>query len=368
MLSALSPRPHRRGPPLSLYRWGAVSIALLFLAHAQGQTVVGLYPTYPPAGSLVGKSPQEQAAQLRSMGVTLAGGRFEDGTIPEALRQAGLKTFGLVVLFQGEEHWESHPESRPIMADGEPLFKDRWYAGVCPNQPWLRRQKLDEITEMLESGQYDVINLDFIRYPVHWEVPEPKIPDTCYCSVCLRKFQADNGISIPVAITDVPKTSAWIRANRQELWRRWRAEQISSFCAEVARLRDRIRPATLISLAAVPWRPDDYDNAIYRVVGQDFHGLARFVDVFNPMSYHVLNGRPVGWIGEVNAYFVRETGRPVWPFLIFHEDHPLDRRDWRRVYRQGLSKGAQGFIAFPFPTMVGTQGYEVFVERFSSRR
>ena len=345
-----------------------VPVALLVLARAHAQPVIGLYPTYPAAPPLAGKSPEEQAAQLRSMGATLAGGRFKDGAIPRALRQAGIKTFGLVVLFQGEEHWQSHPESRPIMADGQPLFKDRWYAGVCPNQPWLRREKLGEIEGMLESGYYDVINLDFIRYPVHWEVPEPKIPDTCYCSVCLGKFQRDTGISIPAMISDVPKTSNWIKANHQDRWHRWRAEQITSFCSDVKRLRDRIRPETLISLAAVPWQPGDYDNSIYRVVGQDFQALAKVVDVFNPMSYHVLNGRPVGWIGEVNAYIVRETGCPVWPFVIFDKDNALSRRAWRPVYQQALSNGAEGLIAFPFPEMIGTDGYEVFVERFGRNR
>ena len=34
------------------------------------------------------------------------------------------------------------------MADGQPLFKVRWYAGVCPNQPWLRRKKLREISNV----------------------------------------------------------------------------------------------------------------------------------------------------------------------------------------------------------------------------
>ena len=302
------------------------------------------------------------------MGANLAGGKFRDGAVPRALRQAGIKTFGLVVLFQGEQHWESHTESRPIMADGQPLFKDRWYAGVCPNQPWLRQEKLREIEEMLESGFYDVINLDFIRYPVHWEVPEPRIPDTCYCSFCLRKFQTDSGIAIPAAISDAPKASAWIKANRREHWHRWRADQITSFCSDVRNLRYRIRPETLISLAAVPWQPDDYDNAIYRVVGQDFRALAKVVDVFNPMSYSVLNGRPIGWIGEVNAYFVRETGRPVWPFVIFSPEHPLSRPDWREVFDQSLSKGAEGLIAFPFPKMGDSEGYRVFVERFGVNR
>ena len=119
------------------------------------------------------------AARLAEIGgYDLAGGRFQDSSLPNALRAAGIRTAGLVVLFQGEQHWKSHPESRPLTASGELLFKDRWYAGVCPNQPWLRREKLTEIEQMLRSGWYDYINLDFIRYPVHWEVPAPRIPDT----------------------------------------------------------------------------------------------------------------------------------------------------------------------------------------------
>lgn len=331
------------------------------------QPVIGLYPTYPASGSLIGASPAQQADQLRAMGATLAGGRFEDEAIPKALRQAGIRTFGLVVVFAGEEHWQSHPESRPVMADGEPLFKDRWYAGVCPNQPWLRRQKLLEIEKMLESGFYDVINLDFIRYPVHWEVPEPRIPDTCYCTTCLRKFERDNSLSIPAPITDIRRVSAWIKTNHEERWYRWRAAQITSFCAEVKRMRDRIRPETQIALAAVPWRPSDYDNAIYRVVAQDFEALAEVVDVFNPMSYNVLNGRPVDWVGEVNAHLTRATGRPVWPFVFYSPDIPLSRSGWLRLYEEALSNGAGGLIAFPFPKMIDTEAHKAFTERFGRR-
>ena len=341
--------------------------ALALTPPAKAQQVIGVYPTYPPVGPLAGKQPSEQAAWLRSMGVTLAGGRFKDASVPKALRQAGIKTFGLVVLFQGEQHWKSHPESRPIMADGQPLFKDHWYAGVCPNQEWLRREKLSEIEGMLESGDYDVINLDFIRYPVYWEVPEPKIPDTCYGPVCLGKFQRDTGIRFPAVLSTVPQKSAWIKSNHAEAWYKWRAQQITSFCAEVKRLRDRIRPQTLISLAAVPWQPRDYESAIYRVVGQDFPALAKVVDVFNPMSYHVLNGRPVAWIGEVNAYLMKETGRPVWPFVIFDSDKPLSREAWAQTFDHALSRGSSGLIAFPFQKVFNTAGFEVFVKRFGQR-
>ncbi len=335
---------------------------------APSPTVVGAYGTYPPSGPLEGKSPAAQAEYLRSLGVTLAGGIFDDDATPDALRAAGIRTMGLVVLFQGEQHWKSHPESRPTMADGEPLFQDRWYAGVCPNQEWLREAKLAEIEAMLGSGRYDVINLDFIRYPVHWEVPEPRIPDTCYGEVCLRKFQQDTGIEIPGELTSVPQKARFLNTQHQERWYRWRAEKITEFCRRVAALRDRIQPRTQISLAAIPWLPEDYDNAVYRVAGQDFRALAEVIDVFNPMSYHLLNERPVGWLGEVNEYFVRVTGRPVWPFVFFPEDAWLSQKmnaaEWVETFDEALSGGSTGLIAFPFARMPGTVGFEVFGERF----
>ncbi len=327
-------------------------------------TFIGLYPTYPPVGSLARKSAAEQALYLNSVGVNLAGGGFQDGAVAKALRNAGIRTAGLVVLFQGEQHWQSHPESRPVMANGKLLFKDRWYAGVCPNQPWLRRQKLQEIERMLRSGWYDYINLDFIRYPVHWEVPAPRLPDTCYCPVCLRKFQQDTGVTLPATLSAVPAKAEWIKANHAHAWYRWRADQITAFCAEVKELRDRISPDTLIGLAAIPWQPRDYENAVYRVAGQDFEALSDPIDVFNPMSYHVLNHRPATWIGEVNSFFTQTTGRPVWPFVIFSDDHPLSEPEWREVFRQALSGGATGLIAFPFPKTGGTAGFRVFEELF----
>ena len=332
-----------------------------------GQIVVGAYPTYPPAGPLQGKPAEQQVRFLKSMGITLAGGRFQDGSLPKQLRAVGIKTLGLIVLWQGEEHWQSHPESRPVMADGRKLPKVKSYAGVCPNQEWLHKQKFEEIKGMFRSGHYDVICLDFIRYPIYWEVSEPDLPDTCYCSTCLGKFQKDTGVDIPRDLTRVPDQSVWIQKNHADRWVRWRADQITAFCAKVSELRDRLSAKTLISLAAVPWQPSDYDNAIYKVVGQDFRQLAKVIEVFSPMSYHVLNGRPVQWIGEVNAYLSRETGRQVWPFVIFDQEKKLSRDAWKETYKQALSQGADGFIVFPFPNMTGSEGYNVFLEMFSHR-
>ena len=161
--------------------------------------------------------------------------------------------------------------------------------------------------------------------------------------------------------------SAWIRKNHAEQWYRWRADQITAFCTKVSGLRDHFSPKTLISLAAVPWQPSDYDNAIYKVVGQDFQALAKVIEVFSPMSYSVLSGRPVQWIGEVNAYFIRETGRQVLPFILIDPERKLPASTWTEIYKQALSQGADGFIVFPFPNLTGSDAYHVFWDMFGHR-
>jgi hypothetical protein len=348
-----------------------LSLALFAFLHPLptliSQTVKGAYPIFPPSGPLKGKPVEQQGPFLKSMGLTLVGGRFQDRSLPKQLRASGLKTLGMIVLWEGEGHWKSHPESRPVMADGSPLPQVQGYAGVCPNQEWLQQQKLEEIKGMLRTGSYDVIILDFIRYPVHWEVPKPTMPDTCYCRVCLSRFQKETGVYLPRELNSVADQSAWIRKNHADRWFQWRAYQITAFCAKVSELRDRYSSGTLISLAAIPWQPSDYDNAAHKVAGQDFRQLAKFIEVFSPMSYNVLNGRPVQWIGEVNAYFVQETGRQVWPIVIFDQEKKLSGTSWRETYQQALSQGADGFILFPFPSMIGSEGYNVFWEMFGHR-
>ena len=72
---------------------------------------------------------------------------------------------------------------------GKKIDKVEWYAGVCPNQSWLREQKLNAIKELISKYDIDGIWLDFIRYPCHWEVINPKLEQTCFCPICQSLFQ-----------------------------------------------------------------------------------------------------------------------------------------------------------------------------------
>ena len=44
----------------------------------------------------------------------------------------------------------------------------------------------------------------------------------------------------------------------------------------------------------------------------------------------------------------RRYGRPVWPFVIFSDDHPLGEETRREVDRQALSGSATCLSAFSF--------------------
>jgi hypothetical protein len=70
----------------------------------------------------------------------------------------------------------------------------------------------------------------------------------------------------------------------------------------------------------------------------------------------------------VNAYSVRETGKPVWPFVLFDKEKRLGPEEWREIFRQALSNGGTGLIAFPAENMWDTAGYEVFAGFFSKKQ
>ncbi len=319
-----------------------------------------MYPIVPAKGPLVRRSAEAQADLLFNWGFRLAGGDFEDDRLPTALRKRGIRTMTVVGVFQGANHWKKHPESRPIDSRGKRIAKDHWYAGVCPNQEWLRRGKLEEIEGLLQTGRYDVLLLDFVRYPVLWERKAPKTPKTCYCKACLSRFEHDTGVNLPNR--SVPQIARWIDENESERWLHWRADRITAFVHDVRVLRDRVSPKTLIGVTVVPWM----DQSLLEVAGQDLTGLAKEADVFVPTSFHKLMGKSVRWVSDVNAFVHKATKKPVWPILLFDEQRRLSPSEWDAYLSHAL-RGADGFIAFPFPSVPRSRGLNVLTQQLNDR-
>lgn len=141
-----------------------------------------------------------------------------------------------VPVFQGEERWNKYPNSRPVDKNGKPLEKINWYAGVCPNNPQVRRDIHVSINQLIEAYPVDGLWLDFIRYPNHWEeVRSDTITEYCFCAICLEKFKKDGGIK--------PEGKEWIE---------WKCSQITKFVTEVKILVHQQRRNIKFGIFAVP--------------------------------------------------------------------------------------------------------------------
>ncbi len=205
------------------------------------------------------------------------------------------------------------------------------FGGVCSNHPQVRQEKLREIEKIVSDFEIDGVWLDSIRYPTRWEVPNPKLLDNSRCPICLEKFATDTGLKNPEG----------------EIWVRWRCEQITNFVAEASRIVKSPRKDVTLGLFAVPWTENDFDEAITKIIGQDFKGLSKYVDIFSPMTYHKMCGRDVSWIAETVRYFRSVTRKPVLP-LVQTENKPtkISPEEFRQSLESAVQKPSEGVTIF----------------------
>jgi len=137
-----------------------------------------------------------------------------------------------------------------------------------------------------------------------------------------------------------------------------------------------LRPDAILGLFGVPWRPADHDGAILKIVGQDYNALGEHVDVFSPMVYHMMCGRPLSWIGEVveEVHNVVEevhnlTGKPVWPIIqsVDQPSAPLSAEEYGQALDIALSGPAsEGVLVFQMESALDEAKLEVTKSRFGS--
>jgi len=262
----------------------------------------------------------------------------------ERCHREGAKVYGEFGVFVGREIAEKHPELWPIGADGKPLQPDEWYLGLCPAHEWYVQEKLTELREMARAFPVDGVWLDFIRWPCHWEVPQPRIEESCFCDYAVARFAAETGCQVT---GDTPAEHAQsILSNYPSQWARWKADQIIAFCRASKNILGHERPGAILGIFSVPWSPADYDDAIDRIIAQDFQGLARYVDAFSPMAYHAMCGWSPEWVGEHTAYLVQRTGRDVWPIVQAADTPPVTPDEFQRSMEAALAAGATGLMPF----------------------
>lgn len=273
----------------------------------------GLYGFSPSLGPFMGASAASQAELLRSWGTTAVFGGYQDRAFVAAARDAGIAVYAEFGCFVGAELWQRFPTSRPVLPDGTPMEPDGPYWGVNPAAQDVREDRLDALEALLTEYDVDGVWLDFIRWPCHWEVPEPDLVRTSFDLGTLARFSADTGTRLTKGET--ARVSAVVLEQFAQTWTAWRCHLITSWVAKARTLIDGVRPGAVLGLFGVPWRLADYDGAILNVIGQDYRALGRYVDVFSPMVYHAMCGFEALWIDSVAREVHALTEKPVWPII-----------------------------------------------------
>ena len=230
-----------------------------------------------------------------------------------------------------EKLWKKYPASRPVDKNGKSLEKINWYAGVCPNNPDVRKIVHASINRLIEAYSVDGLWLDFIRYPCYWEdVRSDAITEYCFCKICLEKFRNDGGKK--------PEGKEWIE---------WKCLQITHFASEIKHLTRKKRKNIKLGMFAIPWWEKEYGGAIKKIIGQDFKKLAKQIDAYSPMVYQKFCSRYVTWISQTVKYLSKMTKKPILP-IIQTEDRSgkIYPNEFRSEILHAMKHPSKGVIIF----------------------
>jgi hypothetical protein len=276
----------------------------------------------------------------------------------ELLRRLGEREITANVdlgLFAGATLRDAFPGSAPIDERGEPMGVDGWYTPVCPSDERVRAKHLADLALLLErhGDLLSSVWLDFIRYPMRWEVERPRLVQTCFCDRCLGAFLGEPGRAYTREERAVATRA--ILAERADSWAAWKCGRIAGFVRGIADLVRARRPRLRIGLFALPWRLADHGGAIRTIVGQDIALLGQIVDLISPMVYHRLCHRPVPWIAEVVGEARERSSAPVLPVVQSLDlPEPLPDEEFAEALAVARCSSDQGVMVFDLGSVAGS--------------
>ena len=259
----------------------------------------------------------------------------------------GARVFAEFPTLNGKGYIEDHPEAWPINEQGERAPSATWFMGACPTEPRFRAFRMWQLGVLLTKFDVAGVFMDYVHWHAQFEDPNPVLPETCFCASCVAKFTKDAGIEIPAG--PVPERARRILAEHEPQWRTWRCRQLVEWARLCRGVIRKHRPAALLGVYHCPWTDTDFAGARRRILGIDVDMLAAEVDVFSPMVYHAIMGRPPAWVGEnVEWWSQRLAGRArLWPIVqALDKPREVTPLEFDTVLRLGATGAATGVMMF----------------------
>ena len=265
------------------------------------------------------------------------------------------------------------PELWPILETGERRPQNEWYIGLTPTDRAQQQAVLSTIATIAGDYPIDGLFLDFVRWPLHWEIElrpgQPRPPDSSFDAQTIRMFEAATGIDLSPGLGSAKEVADRIRGRHLQQWVDFKCRVISEFVAEARDVLDATRPQAELGVFAVP----EVDGSSEALTGQRITDLAPLADWIAPMLYHNTLLRPPGWISAAVSKVVGVAGRKTLPVLQADSNRDpastadwgpsMSIDDWRLTLAEVASRrDIAGAIVFPGTSLIGNGRGELLGE------
>ncbi|MFZ5424766.1 MAG: hypothetical protein ACOZAO_03095 [Patescibacteria group bacterium] len=253
-----------------------------------------------------------------------------------------VKIYGSVTVFAPKNEEENLFDGEAVEVAG--LKKPNSdFVGVCPTYKPVIERALNDVKDLLKKD-VDGIWLDALRYTTHWETESPVVLDTCYCDRCLSMFE--DFIGEPIEGADLEEKHLHIDGSYYHEWLKFKTEQIVSFVKAVKKVISESGKQVELGYFAIPWEDKDYGAGIKRIMAQDFELLSGLTDMFSPMLYHKMLGKPVSWVSHMVDYFW-QVGAPFLPLVQTENiESNFDANEFKESLEGAVQKPSSGVCIF----------------------
>ena len=327
--------------------------------------------------------PQENYEQLfqewRDMGINTAfvsvALAYDESFRSQALKDQ-VKVLIILPVFFNLDALKEHPEWYAITQHGTPA-KEEWVEFISPSNEAYRAQRIAFIQRVVQETKPDGISLDFIRYFAYWEKIHDgrtlaSLPNTSFDAASLAAFQREKEIKIPLELQTTASRAAWILANHSESWTQWKCSQIVSIVEDIVYTTKAIQPGLLVNLHAVPWRENDFEGAIKKIVGQDFKRLAKMTDFISPMCYSHMLKQDANWVSSVVKDIQRQTGEvDLLPSIQVKEaylERELSEEEFEENLKAALKPPSKGVVFWSWAHLEQDPGKKSIISKWVKKQ
>lgn len=288
----------------------------------------------------------------------------------DAAHNAGLRFFAGVACFSDHasnfRSLRKRPELWPVLENGQRRQQMEWYVGMSPTDRSRQVEALEEIKSIARSYPVDGIFLDFVRWPLHWEIElrpgRDKPLDSSFDAATLAMFEEATG-ALPRNLETTSALAAWIGRNRLDEWVEFKCKVVNDFVSEARNVLKEARTDAELGLYAVP----NVNGLTEPLTGQRIKDLAPLVDWIAPMLYHNILLQSPTWIASTLAPVVKIAGKKTLPVLQADSNRnpdvsgdwgpPMSDDDWSQALSQVVARDdIGGLIVFPGTVLLGGRG------------